>query len=145
MRRKSLLPVVAFLAALLGTAAVRAGSAPAPAALPSSQAAQMPAAVGERSAKLPRLVLADVHDLPAPLATPQPTRAKRRAPAPRVVLAPAPVVVTPTPSPTPVAVAPAPAPPPPSEPSEPKPKPTPAPTFDDSGTGPQFDDEGVSP
>src|SRR5215207_6926102 len=147
-----LLPVVAFNVALFATAS--AGRDATPDAAPARSAAPAPPPAPEQAPKPTRLALADVRDLPAPLATPEPPRRKRTtrsravarpaAPTPSPTATPVPVVedAPVAPAPSPPASAPAPAPPPPRPAPRPEPEPTPAPGFDDSGTGPGFDDDG---
>jgi outer membrane biosynthesis protein TonB len=136
-----LLPVAAFLAALIITAS--GGDERAPAQAP-ARAAMLRAPATEARPAPP--VLVAVRDIPAPLATPEPTPAPRPARALRRAPAPTPTPFA-TPTPSPEAAAPPPPPPPAPAPvaPEPTPKPTPAPTFDDSGTGPPLDDTSVSP
>lgn len=150
-----LLPAVAFLVALLATGSVEGGSPPL--ARPAAAPAGAHAPSRERPAAPPTPILADVPELPAPLASPAARRrsrvvlarrpAPRRAaptavpsPAPEVPAASAPSPRRPAPAPQPVAPAP--------QPVAPAPAPapvTPAPEFDDSGSGPAFNDDGVSP
>jgi hypothetical protein len=143
-----LLPAAVFLVALLATASLGAGGPPPsrPAVIP----AETPEPSRGRSAAPPTPLLADVPELPAPLASPA-TRprprvvlaqrpATRRAAAPTAVPRPAPEVPatsapSPRAAPAPQAVTPAPTPQPVA----------PAPEFDDSGSGPAFDEDGVSP
>ena len=133
-----IVPVLAFVAAALVTSALR-DARPHPGA---KSHTAMTAREHRDSVATPSL--ADVADLPAPLAALTPRRIGIRpsppvAPAPQATTAPA-RTVAPTSSaqPAPIA-APAPAPRPPAAP-----RPTPAPTFDDSGSGVQFDDRGPS-
>ena len=139
-RRVWLLPVAALLAALLLTLAIRGRGTPQAAPIP--PAAQTVAPATGSAARPSRVVLARVRDIPAPLATPVP---RRVAPARIATPTPTPTpTTTPTPSPTPVeTVVPVPAAPSPAaRPAPRKPKPTPAPTFDDAGSGPDFDRDG---
>ena len=137
-RRLWLLPLAALLAALLLTLAIRGRDTPQAAPIP--PAAQTVAPATGSAARPSRVVLARVRDIPAPLATPVPRRV-----APARIATPTPTpTTTPTPSPTPVETAvPVPAAPSPAaRPAPRKPKPTPAPTFDDAGSGPDFDRDG---
>lgn len=140
-----LVPAAAFLLALLATVAAD----PDHPARPVVTSVGSPAPPHARSADAPKPRLADVAELPAPLA------ARERAPS-QVVLAlrPGRRAVSPVPSPAPdvpPASAPSPRAPAP-EPVAPRPvtRPappavTPAPEFDDSGSGPAFDEVGVTP
>ena len=140
-----LVPAAAFVLALLATVA----AGPDPPARPVVTSVGSPAPPHAHSADPPKPRLADVAELPAPLAAPE------RAPS-QVVLALRPDrrAVSPVPSPAPDvpgASAPSPRAPAP-EPVAPRPvtRPaprtvTPAPEFDDSGSGPAFDEEGVTP
>ena len=136
-----LAPVGAFLAGLVLAAAITGGDGGSAVPRTAPAAAERP----DREGTARRLVLAAVPELPAPLATPTPSPPPRAAlrpsaPAPTATPTATPAAEpTATPPPAPPATAPAPAPPPPP------PAPTPAPTFDDAGSGPAFDDEGVSP
>lgn len=143
-----LLPAAVFLVALLATASLGAGGPPPsrPAVVPS----ETPEPSRGRPAAQPTPVLADVPELPAPLASPAARRrprivlaqrpAPRRAAAPTAVPRPAPEVPpTSAPSPRPTA---APQPVTPAPPPQPV---APAPEFDDSGSGPAFDEDGSSP
>jgi len=137
-----LLPIVAFVAAAMVTAALREDRGdPRPAYAPRDVSGAIAA---------PRL--ADVLDLPRPLASRRPPARRSRAAEPAPTASPAP---TPTASPAPATTAPAaatpappvaaPAPPAPAPTAVPAPQATPAPTFDDSGSGPEFDDDGAGP
>jgi len=144
-----LVPVVAFLVALLAFASAGADDSPKAPVTPKADAPLGVMAEGDAGpAPAPaRVVLADVPELPAPLAKPR--RVKRREPAPPPPTA-AVVVVVPTPEPpaaapqTPAVEAPVYTPAPTPRPA-PAPRPTPAPTFDDSGSGPEFDGASGSP
>ena len=80
-QRLWMLPIAACLAALLVTLLARGGDPTAPA--PAERSAQLAAPRAEpAAAPAPvRLALADVRDIPAPLATPQPRRVAPPAPA----------------------------------------------------------------
>jgi hypothetical protein len=117
-------PLIAFVLALLCTVALRDD---APTRAVRDTAAQA-AVVAVAHPATPRL--RDVPALPEPLARPRPPRRSTpsvaappaQAPIPTATVAPAPV----PPAPAPVVT----------------PRPTPAPTFDDSGSGPAFDEDG---
>jgi hypothetical protein len=135
------LPVVAFVAALATTASVDSRDTTPRAPVP---AAQVIAPAPEPAAAPARIVLGAVPDLPDPL-VPQPASPASPAAAPPPAPAPTPVATaTPTAQPSPPPSDPAPAAPLAPEPDL-EPVPTPAPTFDDSGSGPEFDDAGESP
>ena len=140
--RLALLPAAAFLVALLAAASVGGGdpapARPAGASIPPASQQALPST----------LVLADVPALPAPHAA-----RPRRAPSP-VAMAPSPARPSPTATPTaaPVVEAtPVPSSPAPPAPQPAAPAPTPAPSaappqeFDNSGSGPGFEDDGVTP
>ena len=151
-----LLPAVAFLVALLATGSSgrravrrrrdrRTAPAGAPAAFPggapggAADAHLWPTCPSCLLPSLPRLRAggrgSSSHDGP-PLERAAPTSVP--SPAPEVPAASAPSPRRPAPAPQPVAPAP--------EPVAPAPAPvTPAPEFDDSGSGPAFNDDGVSP
>jgi hypothetical protein len=121
-------PALAFVIALLTTLALR-DDEPAPAAR--GPAARVVAATIADPAP-PRL--GAVPALPQPLARPR--RRRSEAAAAPAAVARAPIApATPAPSPAPTA--------PPAPAPVATPRPTPAPTFDDSGSGPSFDDGGA--
>jgi hypothetical protein len=133
-----LVPIVAFVVAATVTSALRErDSGPRPAYM-AREVSQTIAA--------PRL--AEVPELPKPLAIPRPRPRPARVavPASRATVAPATATATApasaAASPAPSIAAPAPATPAPVQTAAPRSKPTPAATFDDSGSGPVFDDSG---
>lgn len=138
-----LLPAAAFLVALLAAASVGAGGPP-PASLAFTPAE--PPSRG-RPVEPPTPLLADVPGLPAPLAAAPARRASpvvlKQRPARQAAAAP---TAVPTPAPE-VPAAPAPTQrQPAAAPQSAAPRPvTPAPQFDDSGSGPVFDEDGPTP
>jgi hypothetical protein len=137
------MPLVAFMLAALATAALRKPDDH-PVSAPGLRAARVAAPT------IPRPRLAEVPDLPAPLAAARPRRRPpprpRPTPVPMRAAADTPPSPRPTPEPGPAAPPPTLTPSPvPEPPPESTPRAAPAPTFDDSGVGPEFDDSGTSP